>query len=107
MTQREKLYYMIEAFHRNEYDVETFCDVYHDVLYLDIPFEELFKELSELELHHFESLWRITSRFSQFEEDHKLCPLTYTNETDVTKAIQSVHSALISMTGDSPAAEQK
>jgi len=102
MTQREQLYYMIEAFYRNEYDVDTFCDVYHDVFYPDIPFEDLFNELSELEAHHFESLWKTTSRFSPYEEDHALCSRAFANETDVINAIQLVRTALISKTEESP-----
>ena len=91
MTKKEELYYLLNAFKNGKYDVITFCDVFDSVFYPDVPVDEL----SAFELKKFEDLAKIVVRFSQYEEDHKLCPNAYFTEEEVNAAIDIAYFALI------------
>ena len=90
MTKKQQLYYLLEAFYRNEYDVKTFCSAFEEVFYPNVPKEEL----TEFELSKFEDLAKTVVRFSPFEDDLKMYPGVYYAETDVENAIAIAYSEL-------------
>jgi len=91
LTKKEELYYLLKAFKRGEYDVILFCDVFEDIFYPDVPVDEL----SAFELEKFKDLAKIVVRFSQYEEDHKLCPNAFRTVEEVNAAIDIAYSALV------------
>ena len=91
MTKKQQLYYLLEAFNRREYDVATFCKAFEEVLYPDIPSDEL----TPIELAQFEALAEIVVRFSPFDEDLKAYPKVYRTEVEIKNAIKATFSELI------------
>lgn len=91
MTKKQELYYLLKAYKRDEYDINTFCDVYLDMFYPDRPVNEL----SEFELEKFNGLAEIISRYSQYEEEHKLYPNVFSTEKEVRTAIGITYLELI------------
>ena len=91
MTKRQQLYYLLEAFMRSEYDVETFCNAFEEVFYPDVPFDEL----TAGELLLFESLAEVVVRFSPFSEDLKTYPRVYRSEEEVKEAVNNAATKLL------------
>ena len=90
MTKKQELYYLLNAFKRGEYEISTFCKVFEDIFYPDVPKSEL----SVYELEKFEDMAKIIVRFTPYEEDLKL-PNVYYNEEEVRAAIEIAYVELI------------
>lgn len=90
MTKKEELYYLISAYNKGEYDIQTFCQTFEQVFYPDIPYEEL----TPLELDAFQKLGEKVARFSPFEEDLKKYPKVYFSGKDIDDAIKTCHLKL-------------
>ena len=90
MTKKQQLYYIVESFIDNGYDVQTFCKVFEELFYPDIPKDEL----SEFELSVFNYLGDVVSRYSPYNEDVKTYFGIYNSEIDVKKAIISTYKKL-------------
>ncbi|MCD7937027.1 MAG: hypothetical protein LUG98_09230, partial [Tannerellaceae bacterium] len=54
------------------------------------------KILSQKEKHSFDELNLVASRFSEFEEEHKLDPFAFSTEEDVYNQIVKCYNDLIS-----------
>ena len=83
MTQKEQLYYLLKAFKKGEYDVQSFCEAYYDIYYPDTPR----KEMNVEEFEQFDNLANIVARYSPFEEDRIACPNAFFTDNDVNKVI--------------------
>lgn len=82
MTVKEQLYYLIQRVKMGEYEVATFCDLYTNLVNLEMWKEEF----TDLETTVFKELNKYTCRFSQYEEDLKI-PNAFFDEDTVKKQI--------------------
>jgi len=73
MSVKEQLYYLIKHVKLGNYDINTFCDMFTNLVNLEMWKEEF----SEKETAVFNELNKYTSRFSPFEEDLKLPNVFY------------------------------
>ena len=85
MTDKEKLYYLINEFFAGNYDAETFSDLFTVQYNTDTDYDEL----SEIENRLFDELSHITSRFSSDVEDLRI-PNLYYDESKVRKCVMEV-----------------
>ncbi len=77
MSVKEQLYYLIRHVKLGDYDINTFCDLFTDLVNL-----EMWKEaFAEEEKAIFGELNKYTSRFSPYEEDLKLPNVFYDEKT--------------------------
>jgi hypothetical protein len=63
-----KLFWLINQYFLGKIDEPTFCDEFYNSYDLEINKETL----SDVEQQTFAELSKVSSRFSQYEEDHKL-----------------------------------
>lgn len=89
MTSKEKLYYLLKAYLKDEYNTKTFSDLFSYTYYRESK-DEIFTD-QEREL--FEELAVITDRFSPYEEDLKI-PNAFFNEQQVRKKVQDISKIL-------------
>ena len=82
MSVKEQLYYLIKHVKLGNYDINTFCDMFTNLVNLEMWKEEF----SEKETAVFNELNKYTSRFSPFEEDLKL-PNVFYDEKEIKKQI--------------------
>ena len=73
MSVKEQLYYLIKHVKLGDYDINTFCDMFTNLVNLEMWKEEF----TEKETAVFNELNKYTSRFSPFEEDLKLPNVFY------------------------------
>ena len=85
MTAREQLWYLIKGVVNSSYEVTIFCDEFERIY----NFETDEEQLSEQERSMFRSLFKMASRFSEFEEDLKI-PNVYFNKEDICNAAKSI-----------------
>jgi len=65
---KRRLYWLIDQYLSGKIDEPTFCDEFYYSYDLEISNETL----SDVEQQTFAELSNVSSRFSQYEEDHKL-----------------------------------
>ena len=65
---KRRLYWLIDQYLLNKIDESIFCDEFYYSYDLEVSSETL----SEIEQQAFLELSKVVSRFSQYEEDHKL-----------------------------------
>lgn len=82
MSVKEQLYYLIKHVKLGNYDINTFCNMFTNLVNLEMWKEEF----SEKETAVFNELNKYTSRFSPFEEDLKL-PNVFYDEKEIKKQI--------------------
>ena len=71
---KRRLYWLIDEYLSGNINESTFCDEFYYSYDLEIgP-----KALSDIEKQAFSDLSKVASRFSQYEEDHKLDPRAFT-----------------------------
>ena len=76
-TDKRRLYELMERFLDGKMDEPNFCDEFYYSYDLSLDYDTLTNE----ENHAFKELSNITSRFSEFEEEHKELPdFFYTKE---------------------------
>jgi hypothetical protein len=68
-SDKRRLYWLIDEYLSGNIDESTFCDEFYYSYDLEISVNE---SLNEIEQHAFSELSAVASRFSQYEEDHKL-----------------------------------
>ena len=85
MCVKEQLYYLIKHVKLGDYDINTFSDLFTNLVNLEMWKEEL----SDKEKAAFNELNKYTSRFSPYEEDLKL-PNVFFNEETVREQIDAV-----------------
>lgn len=77
MSVKEQLYYLIKHVKLGNYDINTFCDMFTELVN-----HEMWKEqFTEQETKIFNELNKYTSRFSPYEEDLKLPNVFYDEKT--------------------------
>ena len=91
MTKKQQLYFLLEAYNQNKYDIATFCDELTRILYYE---SNGISELSGNEKEYFEDLANVTERYSPFEDDRKLSKW-YVDDEAVKKAINTAYDKLI------------
>lgn len=91
VTDKRKLYWLIDQYLNNVLDADTFCDEYYDSFDLNIDSDTLTKE----EHDAFWALSKIVHRFSPFEDDIKKYPGTYFTEEDLRAKIIATKDILI------------
>lgn len=80
---KRQLYWLIDQYLSGKIDESTFCDEFYYCYDLGIDYNML----SEPELQIFDELNSISSRFSKYEEDHKLSPKAYASVEELKKKI--------------------
>lgn len=80
---KEKIYYLLRAYTRGEYDVRTFCDVFEETFYHEVDSEDL--TLRELKV--LSELGEKLVRFSPYEEDLEKYPGVYYGCEEIDKEI--------------------
>lgn len=73
MSVKEQLYYLVKHVKLGNYDINTFCDMFTNLVNLEMWKEEF----TEKETAVFNELNKYTSRFSPYEEDLKLPNVFY------------------------------
>ncbi len=89
---KERIYWYINLLLKGEIDCSSFADSFYSAFDLRLSFyeeEEVPSDLSELEEFEFSKLGQIVSRYSPFQEDHKLYPGVYYTEEDVKEAARN------------------
>ncbi len=89
---KERIYWYIDLLLKGEIDCSSFADSFYRAYNLRLSFyeeEEVYSDLSELEEFEFSKLGQIVSRYSPFQEDHKLYPGVYYTEEDVKEAARN------------------
>jgi len=90
MTKKQQLYFLLESFLKDSYDVDSFCKAFEGVFYPNVPYEEL----EVIELNAFKTLAEVVVRFSPFVEDLEKYPDVYRTENEVREAIYIAVSTL-------------
>jgi hypothetical protein len=91
MTKKEQLYYLLNNYAIQKYDVKTFCQAFQDLFYPDIPRTEL----TPYELKVFNELGNKVVRYSPYKEDIMNYPRVYFSNEDIDKAISETRIKLI------------
>jgi hypothetical protein len=73
-TPKERLYWLLELYKKNEISISIFCDEFHQTYDHD-----LIEELTDEEAKLFRDLSHCAARFSDGKEDVKLYPNVYTS----------------------------
>ena len=84
MTNREKLWFLIDALLEHKIRIDKFCDDFNRIYNLEIDYSELSKEEHNL----FRELNITAGRFSQYEEDLKITNVYYSEEEVRSEAAQ-------------------
>ena len=95
MSVKEQLYYLIKHVKLGNYDINTFCDMFTNLVNLEMWKEEF----TEKETAVFNELNKYTSRFSPFEEDLKLPNVFYDEKAikeQIDKAIKDLEIDIVS-----------
>jgi len=80
---KHRLYWLIDQYLSSEIDESTFCDEFYYVFDLGIDYSTL----SETEYQTFEELDSVSSRFSEFENDHKIAPQAFKTAQELREKI--------------------
>ncbi len=89
MTAKEKLYYLLRAYLKGEYNTKTFSDVFSYTYYFESNDEAFTDQEKEL----FDRLAVMTDRFSPYEEDLKN-PNAFFNEQQVREKVEEISKIL-------------
>ena len=80
---KQRLYWLIDQYLLGKIDESTFCDEFYYSYDLEINNDIL----SESEQQVFSDLSKVSSRFSQYEEDHKLDAKAFSSAKDLREKI--------------------
>jgi hypothetical protein len=85
---KRRLYWLIEQFLSEKISASTFCDEFYYSYDLEIDH----KTLSATERVAFKELGEVSSRYSQYDEDHNLDRMAFTTTEQLKqKAIETKH----------------
>ena len=93
---KKRIYWLIDQYLKGEINESTFCDEFYYSFTLEIKNDIL----SDLEIIIFSDLNKITSRFSQYEEDHKLDPRAFSTIKELRMKIIETKEKLIDCFND-------
>jgi Bacterial self-protective colicin-like immunity len=82
-TDKRRIYWLIEQFLSDKITEKVFCDEFYYCYSLELEYETL---TSKEELA-FSELDAVISRFSEFEEDHRLYPNMYFTKTELRNKV--------------------
>ncbi len=80
---KRRLYWLIEEYLGGRMNETTFCDEFYFCYDLEISSDLL----TEVEQQAFFELSKVASRFSQYEEDHKLDPKAFSTVQELKEKI--------------------
>lgn len=89
---KRRLYWLMKEYLSGKINEQVFCDEFYYSYSLEIDKNSF----SELEVKVFEGLDEVSSRFSEFESDHKLDPKAFYNEEQLKSKIIWADSILSS-----------
>ena len=87
---KRRLYWLMDSYLSDKIDERTFCDEFYYSYSLEISDDDL----SELEKKVFPELDTVSSRFSEFEEDHKLDARAFYTKDQLYQKIQETRDKL-------------
>jgi hypothetical protein len=87
---KRRLSWLIDMYLEGKITARTFCDEYYYSYDLEIDN----KDLNELEQQAFSELSKISSRFSEFPEDHAALPRGFYTEEQLKKKIEETKKRL-------------
>lgn len=87
---KRRLYQLMEMYLANVIVSSVFCDEFYYCYCLRIDIADL----TEKEKQLFEEIEEISSRFSPYEEDHKMAPNAYTTEKELYGKVAEVQKML-------------
>ena len=88
---KHRLYQIIQQYLSKKIDASTFCDEFYYSYDLELDCDTLTSDENQA----FDELSNITSRFSNFEEDHKKYPGVFYTELELKKKIVETKNRLI------------
>jgi hypothetical protein len=80
---KRRLYWLIDKYLLGKINESTFCDEFYYSYNLEIDS----RVLNDIEQQAFSELGKVTSRFSQYEEDHKLDALAFSTVKELKQKI--------------------
>lgn len=89
MTEKEKLYYLINGVLNGSYQIEVFCNEFTRIYNLEVDYSQLSKE----ENIEFSDLSDMAGRFSDNEENLKI-PNMFFSKEDIWKKVAYVKKVL-------------
>jgi hypothetical protein len=89
-SDKRRLYWLIEQYLLGKINELTFCDEFYYSYDLEIN-EEI---LTEVERQSFKELSEVSSRFSQYEEDHKLDARAFSTVQELKQKIMETKDKL-------------
>ena len=87
---KRRLYWLMDSYLSGKIDERTFCDEY----YYSYDLEVDYKELSSIEEKAFSELSAVSSRFSEFEEDHKLDAKAFSTVEELKRKVRDTQEKL-------------
>lgn len=87
---KRRLYWLMEKYLSGKIDARTFCDEFYYSYSLEINDDDL----SELEKKAFLELDTVSSRFSEYEEDHKLDSKAFFTKQQLYQKVKEVNKRL-------------
>lgn len=90
---KKRLYWLIDQYLLDKIDEPTFCDEFYYSYDLEINNDML----SESEQQAFSDLSKVSSRFSQYEEDHKLDANAFSTVKELREKITETKDILPSL----------
>jgi hypothetical protein len=88
---KKKLYWLSEQYLSRHIDERTFCDEFY--YSFDLVLDK--NSLSEDEIKLFSSVSDVASRYSEFEEDHKLNALAFSTTDELRSVVQKALTQLM------------
>lgn len=89
-SDKRRLYWIIEQYMLGKIDEPTFCDEFYYSYDLEVSNDTL----SEIEKQVFSDLSNVSSRFSQYEEDHKLDAKAFSTVKELRQKIIETNEKL-------------
>ena len=80
---KRRIYWLIDEYLQGKINEPTFCDEFYYSYDLGVDKNTLI----DLEHEAFSELSRVTSRFSEFDEDHQLDPRAFSTTQELKKKI--------------------
>jgi hypothetical protein len=87
---KRRLYWLMDSYLSGKIDERTFCDEY----YYSYDLEVDYKDLSPIEEKAFSELSAVSSRFSEFEEDHKLDAKAFSTVEELKRKVRDTQEKL-------------
>ena len=87
---KRRLYWLIDHYLSDKIDERTFCDEYYYSYDLEIDYGTF----SDVEQKAFNELSVISSRFSEFEEDHQLDARAFSTKEELRQKVQETQEKL-------------